>query len=82
MPESLLTVDDLVRAGACRAGVEAIARRVNPFPTALSVDAALAICTNDEERGFVLVAAQRYGDGYGYGYGNGAGYGDGDWDGI
>ena len=73
-PEALdlLTIDDVVRAGACRGGVVAFRDRVAPLATALTVVAALA-SASPEESGYVERAAGLAG--YGNGDGNGDGYG-------
>ena len=70
-----VTVDDLLRAGACRDGVLAHKRRLAPHATAVPVDELLqALVGNDDAVGWLLKASYR--DGYGYGDGDGYGHGE------
>ena len=69
-----VTVDDLLRAGACRDGVLAHKRRLAPHATAVPVDELLqALVGNDDAVRWLLKASYR--DGYGNGIVNGNGYG-------
>lgn len=73
-----ITVDDVIRAGACEEGVYKFINRLYPN-IAASVDV-IEILTllRPHEKLYVVSAARLdgYGDGNGYGYGYG--YGDGD----
>ena len=78
----IITVDDVVRAGACADGAVEWRDRNFPEATAVPVDKLLAVA-EDDEREYILIAAGRVdgdgnGDGCGYGNGNGYGYGYGD----
>ncbi len=93
-----LTVDDVVRSGACRSGVTEFHQLHFPTMTVVGVTEALEKAgSNDKE--YILTAAGMtslgslgYGDvlgcalgdgyGYGYGYGDGDGYGYGYGDGY
>lgn len=94
MAERLITADDVVRAGACRSGVMDVVERIGSrLAAAMPVSVVLKF-VEDDERDYVLRAAELngngdgYGDGdgygcgngysYGYGYSYGCGYGDGD----
>ena len=92
MTEPIITADDVVRAGACAAGVAKFCQRFDKkLAAAMPVSLALLL-TSDSERGYVMKAAydgdgygdgygygdaDGDGDGYGYGYGDGYGYADG-----
>ena len=78
IPERLdaVTVDDLVRAGACREGVIEVRDRIAPHATQAEV-AQLLAKLDDEQRNYLMQAAGLAGDGYGDGSGYGNGYGDG-----
>lgn len=68
-PLSVLTRDDLIRAGACFEGVRDWIAQHCPAETALSVEQALSLVgSHRERRGLILRAAQLDGDGDGYGY--------------
>ena len=78
-----ITVDDVIRGGACADGVYAFLRRVpdiEMFPACLPVGAAITLARDNAP--YVQRAANLDGDGdsygYGYGYGDGNGYGYGD----
>ncbi len=92
-PETLtfLSVDDVVRSGACREGVTLW--RDDHFAGYSVVDVGTALsCADDKDRVHIERAAgivgdgvgdgdgdgNGYGNGYGYGNGNGYGYGYGD----
>ena len=77
MAGRLITRDDVIRAGACRAGVDKWLVRLPQIPTALTATAALRLCRYDDERAYVKAAAGLvgYGRGYGYDDGDGDGYG-------
>ena len=80
----VVTVDDIVRGGACLEGTLAWRDAKAPLCTAISVDEALGLASAEEAQ-YVAMASGRAGngdgdgngDGYGYGngYGNGYGYG-------
>ena len=72
IPERLaaVTVDDLLRAGACRDGVIARRDELAPNATAAPVDRLLAVLDSDE-RAYLTEAAGLSGDGSGSGYGSG-----------
>jgi len=82
MAGRLITRDDVIRAGACRAGVDKWLVRLPQIPTALTATAALRLCRDDDERAYVKAAAGLVGRGDGYGCGDGDGYGRGDGDGY
>ena len=75
-----LTVDDLIRVGACAPVVRqrAAKRKI----TAIPVSDALELARNDVERAWILRASghptSSYGSGSGYGYGSGSGDSDSD----
>jgi hypothetical protein len=92
--DTILTADDVIRAGACKDGVYAVLTRLaGKIAAAMPAEAILRLL-RAEERGYVLSATQRdgygsgsgygsgYGYGYGYGYGSGYGYGYGYGDGY
>ena len=92
MDERLITADDVVRAGACRSGVEAAITRLSKKTTvaaAMPASVLLRLVTRSEKK-YVSRAAELngdgsgdgYGDGDGYGSGYGSGYGDGSGDGY
>ena len=80
--DPLLTIDDIIRSGACVSGAYATLKRVaGRVSAAMPASKIRALLTDDEQR-YVDQAEQHcqgygYGDGYGNGYGNGYGYGDG-----
>ena len=81
MDERLITADDVVRAGACRSGVEAAITRLSKKTTvaaAMPASVLLRLVTRSEKE-YVSRAAELNGSGsgYGYGYGDGDGSGDG-----
>ena len=69
-----ITVDDLLRAGACLNGVLAHKRRLAPYATAVDVDDLLLSLGDDHEAIRWLLRASGQ-DGYGDGYGDGDGDG-------
>ena len=75
--DPIITVDDVIRAGACFDGVmKVVSRSPAKVAAAMPVSAVLKlISSNDED--YVLKAASLNGFGFGYGYGSGYGYGDG-----
>ena len=82
---TVITVDDVIRAGACESGVACVVKRLGlRMAACVPVSQVLAV-VNDDERIHVERAAflcgYGYGYGYGYGDGDGDGYGDGDGDG-
>ena len=83
---TVITVDDVIRAGACESGVACVVKRLGlRMAACVPVSQVLAV-VNDDERIHVERAAFLCGDGDGYGdgygYGNGNGYGDGYGDGY
>lgn len=87
----ILTADDIIRAGACIEGVYRVLNRVFPAPAAaMPLSCILPLLRDEEERRYVLKAAEAndeaeaaadgfgYGDGYGYGGYGGCGFGYGD----
>ena len=77
-PLTVITVDDVIRAGACASGVACVVKRLGlRMAACVPVSQVLAV-VNDDERIHVERAAFLCGYGYGYGYG----YGDGDGDGY
>ena len=82
MAESVITADDVIRAGACPDGVYEFLEAHAEFVTAaMPARAVLALC-EQQERSHVEAAIDLSGDGYGYGFGfgsgDGSGFGDGD----
>ena len=72
-----VTVDEVVRAGACVDGVrECIERLGLGDHTVFDVNDVLAQI-EDHESEYLLIAAGRFGYGYGYGNGDGGGYSNG-----
>jgi hypothetical protein len=74
----MLTRDDIIRGGACISGVDEWLRANAPLATALSLDDALALCSDDDSKSHVLRGANASGYVAGNGYGNGDSYGNGD----
>ena len=77
-PIEAVTIDDMVRGGACREGVRDWMNDHGVIATA--IDPVSPIVKSDEEANKYLSDASRlsgYGDGYGSGYGYGDSYGDG-----
>lgn len=75
-PLQVLTVDDMVRGGACRDGVRDWMENCGCKETA--IDPRVAKYSRDKEAGsYVSDAAHLSGSGDGYGDGDGNGYGDG-----
>lgn len=72
----VITIEDAIRAGACRQGALKACEKVGIY--AFDLKTALDVFSGDAER--ILFAAEMNGDGDGYGYGTstGDGYGDGD----
>ena len=79
IPDPILTADDIVSAGACRAGVVAVMLK-NRLPTAVRYSR-LAWLISTKDQTYLANGARRDGDGDGDGYGDGSGYGSGDGDG-
>ena len=76
-PLTVITVDDVIRAGACASGVACVVKRLGlRMAACVPVSQVLAV-VNDDERIHVERAAFLCGDGYGDGYGDGDGYGEG-----
>ncbi len=73
--KKLLTVDDLVRSGACCDGVMEWHQEHCPDATVLPTKAVLRLCVCETQESYVEEAAgmRGYGDGYGYGNGYGSG---------
>ena len=81
-PLTVITVDDVIRAGACASGVACVVKRLGlRMAACVPVSQVLAV-VNDDERIHVERAAFLCGDGYGDGYGDGDGYGYGNGDGY
>ena len=72
----VITRDDLIRAGACASGVAEWCERHAPLLTAIPVDVAIRLST-EEEADKIRRALQLDGNGNGNGNGNGDGNGDG-----
>ena len=76
-----VTVDDVIRAGACAKETARVAEGVAPGETLVCVDDVWEKLDAEEELPHLMRAAGRSGsgsgDGYGDGYGSGDGYGDG-----
>ena len=89
--KTIITRDDVIKAGACSDGVFDWCEENDINATALKVKTILKIADEDEHV-YIKRAANLSGDGNGYGYGdgdgdgygygNGYGYGDGDGDGY
>jgi len=88
--QTAFTVDDFVRAGACRSGVREFAENHFPGETAVSREQLIdAIGCDGDGHIESLLMMSGYGSGYGcssgdgdgYGSGSGSGYGSGDGDG-
>ena len=85
--DPIITVDDVIRAGACYDGVmRIVAKAPSRFAAAMPVSAVLKLVP-EEDAHYVLSAGALNGygygngDGYGNGYGDGNGYGYGNGDG-
>ena len=81
-PLTVITVDDVVRAGACGHGIAGVVQRLGRRMAAcVPVSQVLAV-VNDDERIHVERAAFLCGNGNGYGNGDGNGNGNGNGDGY
>ena len=78
-PIALLTVDDMVRGGACREGVREWMDDSSIDASAIDPSSPLL---DSYAISYVEKAARLSGYGSGYGYGSGSGYGDGYGDGY
>ncbi len=78
----IITIDDIIRNGACVSGAYEALRRVAKTKTvaaAMTVDAALALAPKSEaDRLLKAAGCNGDGDDYGDGDGDGDGYGNGD----
>ena len=77
--DPLLTIDDIIRSGACVSGAYATLKRVaGRVSAAMPASKIRALLTDDEQRYVDQAEQQSQGDGNGDGYGDGDGYGNGD----
>lgn len=78
---TVITADDVIRAGACESGVYELLERLHPkLSAAMNVHEILPMLDEDEKkyvREAAVIDGNGNGDGYGDGYGYGYGYGDG-----
>lgn len=84
MAERVITVDDIIRAGACIDGVRrAVERLSDRIAAAMPVSEVLMLVDQGEHKHVMRAAGlDGYGVGSGYGYGVGSGDGEGDGDGY
>ena len=79
--DPFLTIDDVIRGGACVDGAYATLTRIAkqaPVPAAMRASEIRKLLRKDERKHLdQATQSDGYGDGNGYGYGYGYGYGDG-----